>query len=765
MELVGYTDRLSVRPGETVKFMVSSERPSYRADIVRLINGNTDPDGPGFKEEEVATPVNGRYKGRPQHIRLGSHVEVPDSPHLRCPGGFTLQAWLYPTRPQRGVQGVLTKWADDHEPALSMSKGGYGLFIEDGGLALWVSDGKGAVRKLRSGKRLRAGEWYLAAASYDPETGQARLHQQPLARYAVEDTSAVVEGRLNAHGLGGGDAPFLMAGHWAVEDGLRVAAGHYNGKIDSPRLYGRALDSDEIEALRRGASPSQAAGGLVATWDFSNDPSSDTIVDTSPNRLHGRAVNMPARAMTGPNWTGEHVDFKTAPYSYGAIHFHDDDLEDCCWDVDFAFTVPQGMRSGVYAARLKAGGGAEDYVPFYVVPKACPESIEGAGEAQSRIAYLFSTNTYLAYGNEQTLNSPRVQEISGLAPGSYPKHPNDKYIVANGLRSLYDTHSDGSGVCYFSRLQPIVNMRPKVNMPFLLGGKGGPHSLNADLMVVDWMEQKGFAHDVLTDEDLHFDGLPLLSPYKVVLTGCHPEYWTGPMLDAMEAYLAQGGRLMYLGGNGFYWATSINEKRPHVIEVRRPRGTAPWLSQPGEHYHSTTGELAGHWRARGRAPQKLAGIGFTAQGFDHNMPYKRMPGSSDPRAAFIFEGIGKDELIGDFPSLMLAHGAAGHEIDRVDHSLGTPPHTLTLATATGYSDAYQHVVEEMAGADSKQGGIVEPRVRSDMVFFETPNGGAVFSVGSISYMGSLSYNGYDNNVSRITENVLRRFASEEAPHG
>ena len=45
-----------------------------------------------------------------------------------------------------------------------------------------------------------------------------------------------------------------------------------------------------------------------------------------------------------------------------------------------------------------------------------------------------------------------------------------------------------------------------------------------------------------------------------------------------------------------------------------------------------------------------------------------------------------------------------------------------------------------------------------MVFFETPNDGAVFSTGSISWCGSLSHNGYDNDVSRITANVLRRFS-------
>ena len=46
-------------------------------------------------------------------------------------------------------------------------------------------------------------------------------------------------------------------------------------------------------------------------------------------------------------------------------------------------------------------------------------------------------------------------------------------------------------------------------------------------------------------------------------------------------------------------------------------------------------------------------------------------------------------------------------------------------------------------------------------FFEGPNGGAVFSVGSISWCGSLSANSYDNDVSQITQNVLERFKSEQ----
>ena len=48
-----------------------------------------------------------------------------------------------------------------------------------------------------------------------------------------------------------------------------------------------------------------------------------------------------------------------------------------------------------------------------------------------------------------------------------------------------------------------------------------------------------------------------------------------------------------------------------------------------------------------------------------------------------------------------------------------------------------------------------------MTYFETPNGGAVFATGSITWCYGLSHNGYDNNVSRVTENVLTRFVSAE----
>jgi N,N-dimethylformamidase len=289
--------------------------------------------------------------------------------------------------------------------------------------------------------------------------------------------------------------------------------------------------------------------------------------------------------------------------------------------VGFEFRAPDSLASGLYATRLRTAT-SEDYVPFVVRPKK--------GTAGARIALLVPTFSYLAYAGTGT---------SGIRP-----------------LSLYSRHSDGSGVCYSSRLRPITNMRPKIDTD-------NPWQFMADTHLIDWLEVKGFDVDFLTDEDLHEEGTGALSPYRVVLTATHPEYYSIQMLQGLTSYLDDGGRLMYMGGNGFYWVTPMDPTGRYV-EVRRRDGTEHWQGAPGEHHHSLTGEPGGLWRFRGMAPQQFFGVGFTAQGFDRNAPFERQPGSFDPRAAFIFEGVSRDELIGNHPSLVLHFGAAGSELDR-----------------------------------------------------------------------------------------------------
>jgi N,N-dimethylformamidase len=211
-----------------------------------------------------------------------------------------------------------------------------------------------------------------------------------------------------------------------------------------------------------------------------------------------------------------------------------------------------------------------------------------------------------------------------------------------------------------------------------------------------------------------------------------------------------------MGGNGFYWRIAHHPTRRGVIEVRRAEGgVRAWDAEPGEYYHSFTGEYGGLWRRQGRAPQKLAGVGFISQGFDKCSYYRRTAASRDPRVAFMFADI-EDEVLGDFG--ILQGGAAGLEIDSADPALGTPPHALVVARSENHSNTYELVAEEVRIPHGATDALQATEIHADLVFFETPDGGAVFSTGSIAYAGSLSWNGFDNNICRLTTNVLRRFA-------
>ena len=100
-------------------------------------------------------------------------------------------------------------------------------------------------------------------------------------RDAVHGNARPALGAARAARPAATDAPLVIAG-WLGQD--RVVAGHYNGKIERPRVL--------------------SGERLVAEWDFAHEITADgvrpmdRITDRSPNGLHGTTVNTPARAMT-----------------------------------------------------------------------------------------------------------------------------------------------------------------------------------------------------------------------------------------------------------------------------------------------------------------------------------------------------------------------------------------------------------------------------------------------------------------------------------
>lgn len=740
LTITGYSDRIQARPGDIVNFMVSCETPlTYTAEIVRIVCGDDNPQGPGIKEIPFPTAIDGSYPGRKQEIRAGSCVLVHETAPLADLDSFSIQVFIWPTTPAKGRQGLVTRW-------LGATKGGFALVIDATGcIAFEIGDGSGASETVSTGHALHARRWYRVGASYDADTGTVRVFQQPLELIPMLGDAATIERRITIRPAQHDEA--LVFAALVGDSGERLDC-FYNGKLDSPRLLRGVCSDADFEAVT-GRIPERLMPAIIGAWDFSQQMESMDAVDLSPNRLDGLVVNFPARAMTGWNWTAETINFNDAPEQWGAIHFHDDDVFDADWEVDFALVVPEDMKSGLYAARLRSGE-AEEYIPFAVGPEPGRES---------RIALLLPTASYMAYGNDRLGMDGGGAELLNNCLNVISPHEiflND-HIEYGG--SLYDAHSDGSGICYSSRLRPLVNMRPK--RQGTLGGFG--HSklwqFAADTHLTDWLEATGQEYDVITDEELHYEGYKLLAPHKVVITGTHPEYVSTEMSNAIYAFRQRGGRIMYLGGDGFYWRIAFHPWIRGLIELRRGEsGVRAWIAAPGETYQAFDKRLGGLWSRLGRAPHALMGVGFAAQGFDISTGYERLPDSYRPEAGFIFEGIG-DETIGDFG--LIGGGAAGLEVDRASPELGTPPNALIVATSKGLTDTYLLVPEELLEIGPGLGAHESPLARADMVFFTVSGGGAVFTTGSIAWAGSLSHNDYRNNVARITGNVLRRFLSDD----
>jgi N,N-dimethylformamidase len=525
---------------------------------------------------------------------------------------------------------------------------------------------------------------------------------------------------------------------------------HFNGKVDSPRLFSRCLSDADVTALGLGAEP-RAVRGLATAWHFDpvRDSNAGTVLDRGPMRADADLVNLPTLGVTGHNWTGAELDFLRAPDEYQAAYFHDDDLIDCDWEADFGFHVPADWPSGPYAIELGTGG-ARDTVPFIV-------SAHGAPGPKAPLAVLLPTFSYLAYANEHASWANPIEGTGDLDRLAARVRATDRYMAEHRLKSLYDRHYDGSGTGFSSWLRPVMNFRPGYTMPLI----AGPHQFPADLELLHWLDSEEMAYEVIADDDLHRHGASALTGFQAVVTGSHPEYWSRQMLFGLDDYMAEGGRLAYLGGNGLYWVTACPDESTNIIEIRRGRaGTRVWESAPGEEYHAFTAERGGTWRNRGWAPQRLCGVGFTAQGFDTSLPYQWAITSEHPQAGFIADGIDTSLPMGGAGSVL--GGAAGFEIDRTDPLLGTPSGAVLVAQARGFSDAYQGAIEDVTTADSRQGGSVSDLVRSDVVFMVTSPGGAVFSVGSIAWCGALLAEGGNNAVARTTRNVLERF-SDPAP--
>ena len=727
--LVGYANKLTVRPNETIDFKVSSSATKpFHASLVKIICSDPNPNGPGQKFVKIKSKIEKEYPSSLKTVKLGSYAKIKKNKIIRNLKDFTFSANIWSTTPSKNNQGIISFYDQEEKIGLAL-----GIF--DGCIGLIIGEKNTKPFIFSTKNKIKIKKWYKVWISFHYNTSTIQLGQVLLNKKVNKKNSTIKSTKCFKRNFLNYNLPLVFAAL-----GNKNIINHFNGKLESPQIYNKTIN---VKSANQFISKSNQYTPIIG-WDFSKKIKSTYIVDIGKHKYNGQLFNLPTRGMIGSNWSGKEMNWNYLPEEYGAIHFHEDDIYDCDWKTDFSLKIPKEFKSGAYAVILKCMN-YQDAITFFV------SAIKG--KPKSNLCVLIPTFTYLMYCNHARSEFSNKWRSRAKKWKGYQHNPSDHRSF--GL-STYNFHTDGSGICHTSRLRPILTLKPGY-ITFVDKKGSGLRHFQADTHLLDWLEKQKIDYDIITDEDLHKDGFELLKHYQTLMTTSHPEYHTEQTLKAIYNYTSYGGNLIYLGGNGFYWKIVPHEFLEGVYEIRRGEGgIRAWAAEPGEYYSAFDGSYGGLWRRNGFPPQKLVGVGFSGQGHFEGSYYKRTSESYESKYSWIFKNI-KDDKIGNFG--LSGGGAAGFELDRADQNLGTPENAVVLARSENHNKKNFMLVpeEQLTPFYNLPNKPLNELICAEIVYFQNEKNGKVFSVGSITFCGSLYFNKYKNSISQLLKNIIKHF--------
>jgi hypothetical protein len=372
------------------------------------------------------------------------------------------------------------------------------------------------------------------------------------------------------------------------------------------------------------------------------------------------------------------------------------------WDNGYGLhrqVIAAPETTGLYYFHARGESGAFFSFPLVVAPP----------KPRVPLAVLASTNTWNAYnafgGRSNYIMASRMIE----APIVNAKSDLPRYRGAN--YGEWKSNSEFAPLS-FDRPEPYNHVPEDEQCDDPIKGRQACHLAPAEWRVLAWLERQGFAYDLYADHQLH-DGTFNLDAYRALLLNTHPEYWSAEMYQRTKRWVfEQGGRLLYLGGNGINCRVEFLEDGKHM------RCLNQWPDGRESRFHEQVESEA-----------NLLGVVYSDPGAFTVAPYEVI---EPDHWVFAGTGLKRGDLFGTKgQSERYGPGASGHETDKI--SASSPRGTLLLAKGRNPDDGGAQMV------------IIDP--------LPAP-GGAVFSVGSITWGASLLV---DETVSIISANVLKRF--------
>jgi hypothetical protein len=307
---------------------------------------------------------------------------------------------------------------------------------------------------------------------------------------------------------------------------------------------------------------------------------------------------------------------------------------------------------------------------------------------------------------------------------------------------------------------------------YALEGAGFAQWARLELHLHLWLDQAGYAYDVVSDFDLHRNP-GLLNEYRTVIINGHSEYWSIAAYDGLENYLQQVGTAVVLSGNSLCARVSYNadmtvmEERKTGSAMRAAPGAGSPGGEHGEQYHSDDGLRGGPLRQTSRAGGHLIGLDTVGWGFaeakDFGVYQVRQP------EHFLFTTptpvpVAAGQSFGHAAGGALPR-AVGHEWDltfkTIRQMTSSVPDGCVLPPDHANIDVIAVGVRAPGKLDTYLDFFYQPTASLDglsceMIYWERPDGGRVFNAGAVCASWVL---GADPVFEGLLTNVLYHFGA------
>ncbi len=442
----------------------------------------------------------------------------------------------------------------------------------------------------------------------------------------------------------------------------------------------------------------------------------------------------------------------------------------CGWAPSLEFPIDQDWPSGAYRITLSAAGpgGSELRAQHLFIVLPLP------GAKRDRILQVAATCTWTAYNTWGGSN--HYQGITGPDRSQYATTVSLERPWCRGFVAL---PPDAPRVPLEFEPPPGAPLRyPHMEWAFAHGYSNKYASAgwaSYDRHFFQWAERAGFAIDLASQHELHFNP-EILAGYSCVVCVGHDEYWTWEMRDAIDRYLESGGNVARFAGN-FMWQTRLErEGKAQVCYKYRARAEDPVFRS------ADPSRTTGSWEApeTGRPGALTFGLNATnglyaGWGGCAARGVRGFPVYRPEHWAFAGTGLSYGDLLG------AAGHAFGYEVDGLDYIVrgGLPEPSETSGAPAGLailalglssleeestelppgnrflSDDDARYVAEIRFGDQSAAAIDRVKRGAGMIVNFTRARGEVFHAGSCEWVAALLRR--DAMVERVTANVITRY--------